>query len=167
MSATRTAASMFSFPDAVDEVSARLVAAGVVALALTAIVSDLRWLTAFLAYGFVARVAAGPRFSPLALLVTRGIRPKLSIEPRLVSGPPKRFAQGLGAVGSVTAAVMALGFGAWGPAQLVLAILAGAALLEAAFGFCIGCTLFAALMRGGLVPRSVCEECGDIWGTLA
>ena len=90
----RPVASFFSFPNPVNELSARLVAGGVVLLAAAAIVSGQSWLVAVIAYGFVARVLAGPRLSPLGQLVTRVITPRLSTPPRWVAGPPKRFAQG-------------------------------------------------------------------------
>jgi hypothetical protein len=45
----------------------------------------------------------------------------------------------------------------------VLAGLIGAASLEALFGFCVGCRLFALGMRAGLVPERTCVECGEIW----
>ena len=51
---------VIGFPSTVNEVSARLVAAGVVLLAMATIVLDVRWLTLALAYGFVARVVTGP-----------------------------------------------------------------------------------------------------------
>ena len=156
---------MFTFPDPVNEVSARLVAAGVVLMAGAALVFDLRWMTAVLAYGFVARVLAGPRFSPLGQLVTRVVTPRLPVAPRPVPGPPKRFAQGIGAVLSVVAAVLALGGGAWGAAQVLLAALVVAATLESAFGLCLGCRMFALLMRVGVIPESMCERCNDLWGT--
>src|SRR4051812_44265693 len=111
---------MFSFPNPVNEVSARLVAAGVVMMAVLTIAFDLRWMTVVLAYGFVARVLAGPRFSPLGQLVTRVITPRVPWAPKLVPGPPKRFAQGMGAVFTVSAAVLTYGFGQLGWAQVVL-----------------------------------------------
>ena len=156
---------LFSFPDPVNEVSARLVAGGVVLLTAAILAFDLRWATALLAYGFVARVLTGPKLSPLGLLVTRVVTPRLSFEPVLVPGPPKRFAQGIGAVFSVTAAILALGFDAWTAAQVVLTLLAIAASLEAFLGFCVGCKVFALLMRAGVIPESVCERCADLWGT--
>ncbi|MGH9184741.1 MAG: DUF4395 domain-containing protein [Acidimicrobiales bacterium] len=155
--------SLFSFPNPVNEVSARLVAAGVVAMSLLAILFDLRWLTVVIAYGFVARVLTGPKLSPLGQLVTRVITPRLPFAPRLVAGPPKRFAQGIGVVFSVTAALLALGFEQWGAAQIVLGLLVGAASLEAFLGFCLGCRIFALLMRTGVIPDEVCERCNNIW----
>ena len=155
---------MFSFPNPVNEVAARLVAGGVVLLSLVIVVFDLRWLTVVLAYGFVARVLAGPKLSPLGLLVTKVLVPRLPFEPKLVPGPPKRFAEGIGAAFSVTATVLALGFDAWGPAQVLLGLLIVAASLEAFACFCVGCAIFGALMRAGVVPQEVCERCNDIWG---
>ena len=153
---------LLGFPDPVDEVSARLVAAGVVTMAVFAVALDWRWLTAVLAYGFVARVLTGPTLSPLGRVVTRVIRPRLAVAPRLVPGPPKRFAQGIGVAFSVTALGLTA-LGAWGAAQVVLGLLATAAALEAFIGLCLGCKAFALLMRAGVVPDDVCERCNDLW----
>ena len=153
---------LFSFPNPVNEVSARLVAAGVVVMVLLTLAFDLRWATIVLAYGFVARVLSGPRFSPLGQLVTRVITPRLAVAPRLVPGPPKRFAQGIGVAFSATALILTAS-GAWTAAEIVLGLLGAAAFLESAFGLCLGCKVFAFLMRAGVVPASICKECADIW----
>jgi hypothetical protein len=81
---------LFAFPDPVNEVSARTVAAGVVILCLTAIATGQAWITLIIAYGFLARVATGPTLSPLGQLATRVITPRLGIAPRYVPGPPRR-----------------------------------------------------------------------------
>lgn len=154
---------VFSFPDPVNEVSARLVATGVVFLAVATIVLDLPWLTVPLAYGFVARVLTGPTLSPLGQVVTRWVTPRLKVAPRYVPGPPKRFAQGVGAAFSVTAAVLALGLGETGAAYVVLGLLAAAAGLEAFVGLCLGCKVFALLMRTGVIPARVCERCNTVY----
>jgi hypothetical protein len=153
---------LFSFPDPVNEVSARLVAGGVVLMALTVLVFDQWWLLVALAYGFVARVLTGPTLSPLGQLVTRVVTPRLRVAPKLVPGPPKRFAQGIGAVFSVSAMVLALGFGRLGAAQVILGLLVVAATLESVFALCLGCTVFALLMRAGYIPEEVCARCNDI-----
>lgn len=155
---------LFSFPDPVNEVSARLVATGVVALATSAIVFDVRWLTVLLAYGFVARVLTGPTLSPLGQLVTRVLTPRLPFQAKYVPGPPKRFAQGIGATFTITASVLTYGFGNWAAAQVVLGLLVAAASLEAFAGVCLGCRAFALLMRAGVIPDDVCERCNDPWG---
>ena len=155
---------LFSFPNPVNEVSARLVAGGVVVMALVAIVFDVKWLTAVLAYGFVARVLTGPTLSPLGQLVTRVVTPRVPAEPKYVAGPPKRFAQGIGAAFSVTALILTLA-GEWTAARVVLALLVVAAALESVFALCLGCKAFALLMRAGVVPQEVCERCNNIWAT--
>lgn len=156
---------LFSFPDPVNEVSARLVAGGVVALALITIAFDQPWLTVPLAYGFVARVLSGPTLSPLGQLVTRVITPRLSLTPRMVPGPPKRFAQGIGAVFTVTAAVLALALDQRVAAYVMLGFIVVAASLESFLGYCLGCKIFGLLMRAGVIPPEVCERCNDLWGS--
>lgn len=152
---------LFSFPDPVNEVSARLVAAGVVVLCV-ATLSGATWLLAALAYGFVARVATGPTLSPLGQLVTRVVTPRLPVAARLVPGPPKRFAQGIGASLSMTAAVLHFGFAATGPALILVGMIAAAATLESAFGLCLGCLLFARLVALGVIPSRACVACADL-----
>jgi hypothetical protein len=156
------AATFFSFPNPVNEVSARLVAAGVVVMSVLTIALNLKWATAVIAYGFVARVLAGPTLSPLGQIVTRVVTPRLPFAARPVAGPPKRFAQGIGAAFSVTALVLTI-LGFWGAAQIVLCFLVAAAFLESAFGLCLGCKVFAVLIRFGVVPEEVCEKCNNIW----
>jgi hypothetical protein len=154
--------SLFSFPNPVNEVSARLVAGGVVIMSVLTIALDLKWATFVIAYGFVARVLTGPTLSPLGQLVTRVITPRLGLAERPVAGPPKRFAQGIGVAFSLTAMVLTV-LGYWGAAQIVLGLLAAAATLESALGLCLGCKVFALLMRVGLVPEEVCERCNNVW----
>lgn len=155
-------ARVFSFPNPVNEVSARLVAGGVVLLSLVTIAFDQPWLTAVIAYGFLARVLTGPTLSPLGQLVTRVITPRLHLAARPVAGPPKRFAQGIGAAFSVSAAVLALGLGLTTPAYVLLGLLIVAATLESVFGLCLGCKAFAVLTRAGVIPGEVCERCKNI-----
>jgi hypothetical protein len=151
--------SLFSFPNPVNETSARLVAGAVAVLAVIAVAFQQGWLLPVLAYGFVARVLAGPTLSPLGLLATRVVTPRLSVSHRYSPGPAKRFAQAIGAAFTVTATLLWYAAGAHTAALVVVAVLAVFALLEAAFGLCVGCRVFYVLMRIGLVPPSVCEDC--------
>jgi hypothetical protein len=155
-------ARLLSFPHPVNEVSARLVAGGVVIMCVVAIALDQPWLIAVIAYGFVARVLTGPTLSPLGQLVTRVVTPLLGVAAKPVPGPPKRFAQGIGAVLSVTAAVLAFGFHLPVAAYAVLGVIAAAATLEAVFAVCLGCAIFGGLMRVGVIPEAICQECNDI-----
>ena len=162
--ATTDTPSLFSFPHPVDEVSARLVAAGVVLQCVAILATGWTVLLVFLVWGFVARVATGPTLSPLGTLVTRVIRPRLARATRDTPGPPKRFAQGIGATLSV-GALAATVLGASSLAKALVAAILVAASLEAFVGFCLGCWVFRVLMRIGLVPEETCEACRNIWET--
>jgi hypothetical protein len=148
------------FPRIVNDKAARTVAAGVALVGVLALATGRHWLLAPLALGFWARVLAGPRYSPLALLATRVVAPRLGA-PRDVAGPPKRFAQGMGAT-ITTLGVVALTLGWTTVTSGLLALLVFAATLESVFAVCIGCRAFALLMRAGVIPETVCLECSDI-----
>ncbi len=151
----------FPFPNPVNETSARLVAAGVVTISAIFLLTNSTLVLVALTYGFAARVAAGPTFSPLATIATRVITPRINLNHKFVPGPPKRFAQTIGLTFAATAlALTMLGFST--AAQLVIAALIVAAVLEAAFAICLGCIAFSFLMKLGVIPQSVCESCNDI-----
>src|SRR5919197_3011084 len=151
---------MFSFPNPVNEKAARVVAGVVMVVALITLATSAYGLLIPLAYGFWARVLTGPTLSPLGQLATRVAAPRLG-DPKYVPGPPKRFAQGIGAAITTTAAILALA-GATTGADVLLAMLVAAAGLESIFALCLGCQIFALLMRAGLIPESVCLECAVI-----
>lgn len=157
---------VFGFPNPVNETSARIVATGAVLMSVSFVLSGNGWVLVPLTYGFVARVLTGPTLSPLGRLATQVITPRLRGEHKLVAGPPKRFAQGIGATFTVTASVLFL-LDYVTASRVVVGMLAGAAALEAFVGFCLGCAIFARLMKWGVVPESVCEECNNIAGRLA
>ena len=151
---------LFGFPNPVNETSARLVAVGVVLQGLAFLVLRQWWVLLPLAYGFLARVLSGPRFSPLGLFVTRLVTPRIMIEHRFVSGPPKRFAQGVGLVFSA-GALIAWAVGAHSASFALISGLVLAATLESVFALCLGCMVFNRLMRLGVIPADVCKDCGD------
>lgn len=157
----RSTRRLLGFPNPVNETAARVVAAGVAALALVTLATEWLWLLPVLAIGFAARTLSGPRFSALGRLATLVIAPRLG-PPRFVPGPPKRFAQGLGLVVTTIATVAAYGFGAERLALGLAAILLAFASLEALLGVCAGCWLFGVLTRVGLIPDEVCAQCADI-----
>lgn len=157
---------VIGFPNPVNEKAARTVAAGVLVISVAALALSLAvgtawlWLVAILAAGFLARVLTGPTLSPLGQLATRVVAPRLGAA-KLVPGPPKRFAQGIGL--TVTAAATAL-LAAGHPlgTQVLLGVLIVAAGLESIAGYCLGCRVFAVLMRVGVIPESTCVECANI-----
>ncbi len=156
---------LFSFPNPVNETSARIVAGGAVAMSVAFVLTGNGWVLAALTYGFIARVLSGPTLSPLGRLATQALTPRIRAQHRFVPGPPKRFAQGIGAAMSSAASVLYVQ-DAVTAARVVIAGLAIAAFLEAAFALCLGCKIFSVLMRIGVIPASVCEECNDISSRL-
>lgn len=156
---------VFAFPETVNDYAARCTAALVVALAVLTIVVPpplQTWLAGALVVGFVLRVAGGPRYSPFGRLSVHVLAPRVSAEPKLVAGAPKRFAQSIGLVMSSVALGLYLG-GLATAGSIVLSVLVLAALAEAALGFCLGCWIYGRLQRVGIVPEDACVDCADIW----
>jgi hypothetical protein len=156
----------FEFPNPVNETSARLVASGVIAQGAAFLVIRQWWVLVPMVYGFLARVLSGPRFSPLGQLVTRVVTPRLDVQHRFVPGPPKRFAQGMGLAFS-GGALAAWAAGSHALTYVLMGGLLAAATLEAVFAYCLGCVVFNRLMRWGVIPDTVCEECNDLSRRLA
>ena len=154
-------AGLLSFPNPVNEKAARVVAAGVLAVSIVTLATGAYWLAAVLAYGFVARVLAGPTLSPLGQAATRLVAPRLGA-PKPVPGPPKRFAQAIGAAMTLAIALVALVGHDHTVADVLLVGMSAAAGQESILAFCVGCQLFALLMRAGLIPESVCLECANV-----
>src|SRR5947199_4902465 len=150
-----------AFPNPVNEKAARVVAGVVLAISVVILATGAHWLLVPLAYGFWARVLTGPTLSPLGWTAQNLIAPRLGAR-QPVPGPPKRFAQGIGAAVSTTALVLALPLGLHTAATAVLGVLVIAAGLESIFAYCLGCQVFSGLMRAGLIPDSVCAECADV-----
>jgi hypothetical protein len=154
----------FEFPNPVNEYAARSTAGIVVVLSLVALalglLSGWGWPLWVVALGFWLRVAGGPRYSPAGRLAVHVIVPLLG-KRRLVPGPPKRFAQTIGAVLSTAAAALwtvGLAPAAWA----LLGLLIVEASMEAFAGFCLGCWLFGRLQALGLIPEGVCEACSNL-----
>lgn len=154
---------VFSFPHPVNEVAARLVAGMVMVLTLTIILTNMYWLIFLLAYGFLARVLTGPKLSPMGLLATRVLVPMLGNRKKMVAGPPKRFAQSIGLLFSVTALLMIYGFALPDVAEGVMIVLVIFAAMESLLGFCAGCFVFGYLIKLGMIPEETCKRCADIF----
>ena len=152
---------LFAFPNPVNDAAARTVALGVFSMCVLALATGWAWILIPLTYGFLARVATGPTLSPLGQFATRVSGPRIVAWQKFVPGPPKRFAQGIGAVLTVAATVTWLSVG-WSDARWILILPIIGATLEGFFGYCIGCTIFGWLIRAGVVPESICAECGDL-----
>ncbi len=152
---------LLSFPNPVNEKAARVVAGVVLATVLVILATGAYWLLIALTYGFWARVLTGPTLSPLGWAAQNVIAPRLGPK-KPVPGSPKRFAQGMGAVMATAALVLGLILGQDTAADVILGLFVIAAGLESIFAVCLGCHMFLLLMRAGLIPEAVCEECADI-----
>jgi hypothetical protein len=104
------------------------------------------WLLAAQALVFAAGSAFGLRYAPYGWLYRRLVRPRLGPPTALEAVAPPRFAQ---TVGLAFAAVGVAGYAAgltWLGAVATAAALA-AALLNAVFGFCLGCEVYLLIQR--------------------
>src|SRR5947199_6245826 len=110
---------LLAFPNPVNEKAARVVAGVVLVTVILVLATSWYWLLIALAYGFWARVLTGPTLSPLGWTAQNVIAPRLGPK-KPVPGPPKRFAQTIGAVMSTAALVLALIVGDHGAADGVL-----------------------------------------------
>jgi hypothetical protein len=155
----RLRSNVFTFPNPVNETTARTVAGFVALLCVVILSAQWTWLTIALAYGFLARVASGPRFSPFGQVASRIVVPHLPA--KTVPGPPKRFAQAIGSALSVGAVIAYLA-GGQAVALVLVALVLVAATLESALGICLGCTIFGFLMRRGVIPESTCQACSNV-----
>ncbi len=144
-----------------NETSARIVAFGALLMSATFAATAAAWILIPLMYGFAARVLTGPALSPLGLLSTKIITPRLQIQHRFVAGPPKRFAQFVGLLFSASASVLWL-LDFTTASRVVAAMLAAAAFLEAVFAVCLGCIMFGWMIRWGVIPDRVCEQCSNL-----
>lgn len=148
--------SFFTFPERVNEYAARTVATVVATSTAVAFGFRWGWIFPILALGFVLRVGWGPKFSPLARFAMFFADRVLGSKP--VAGPPKRFAQGIGAICMIAASALWFAHfetAAWAVAGMVVVF----ATLEATIAFCMGCWIYARLQRAGIFPPDACVDC--------
>jgi hypothetical protein len=110
------------------------------------------WLLALQAAIFAVGVVAGPSRSPYGLAFRALIRPRLAPPAELESEAPPRFAQGVGLAFALLGLVGYLsGLIVLGAIATALAF--AAALLNAVFGFCLGCETYLLLRRSPLTRK--------------
>src|ERR1700733_6399446 len=129
---------LFSFPNPVNEKAARVVAGTVLATVIVILATGAYWLLIPLAYGFWARVLTGPTPSPLGWTAQNVIAPRLG-EKKPVAGPPKRFAQGMGAAMATVALLCWLVIGSHAATDVVLGLFVVAAGPGAVFAGFLRC----------------------------
>lgn len=110
------------------------------------------WLFAALVALFAWGAFAGIQRHPYGLLFRTLVRPRLAPPRETESAVPPTFAQGVGFVITATGLVLhVLGV----PYALVIAAGAAfiAAFLNAVFAYCLGCQIYLALTRAGILGR--------------
>ena len=118
-------------------------------LAVVLLTAPSVWATGLLvvqAVLFATGAFAGVQRTPYAWLFRRFVRPRLDPPGELEDAAPPRFAQ---TVGLAFALVALAGFLAGAPLVGLLAtgFALGAAFLNAAFGFCLGCEVYLLVRR--------------------
>jgi hypothetical protein len=135
----------------------RVVAAQVVVLSALAVLTGFEPIVWLLTVDFAIRAFLGPKFSPLAT-IGRQIVPK-RLQGEVVSSTPKRFAARLGFMMFATASIFWTGFGMQLVGQILVATVMVLATLEAVAGFCLGCVMYAQLVKAGLLNGNDCPTC--------
>jgi hypothetical protein len=118
------------------------------ALALLAFVLQAWLVLPFLALALAAGAFLGPQANPMAILWRKGIVPLLKLGPpaRLKDAAPVRFAQAVGFVflaGATVVFVVGAPILGWVLALIVAAL----ALLAAVTDVCVGCEIYALLLK--------------------
>lgn len=103
-------------------------------------------LVAVQALFFLSGVTLGVQRTPTAHVFKTFIRPRLSPPAGLEDPRPPRFAQGIGLAFTVVA-LLGFATGALLVAQVAIGFAVVAALLNAVFGFCLGCELYLLGLR--------------------
>ncbi|WP_433180093.1 DUF4395 domain-containing protein [Actinoallomurus sp. CA-150999] len=121
------------------------------AIVLIVVLVSSSWLLlAAQAVVFLVGVVFGLRNAPYGLIYQALVRPRLGVPRELEPEAPPRFAQG---VGAAFALIGVFGYVAKVPAlgMTATAFALVAAVLNAAFGFCLGCEAYLLIRR--LAPR--------------
>ncbi len=123
----------------VNETAIRFIGGFVALLTVAAIATKIFWIPLYLAIDFFFRAFTDIK-PPLGLLA-KFITEKLQLNPKWIFAPPKKFAALVGFIFSVAITILLL-------LQLDVAALAVAsvllicAILESAFGICVGCYFY-------------------------
>jgi hypothetical protein len=130
----------------VDPRGPRFGAAVTTVVLAAVLVTGSGWLLAAQAVVFAVGAFAGLRLAPYGVLFRALVRPRLAPPAELEAEAPPRFAQGVGFAFAVVGAVGYLsGVPALGVVATAFAL--GAAFLNAAFDFCLGCEVHLRLVR--------------------
>ncbi len=100
---------------------------------------------------FFIKVIVGTRFSPISLIASQIVKKQT---PEYVGAVQKRFAWSIGLVLAGAMTVLMFGFGIQGwPNLLICGICLTFMFFETAFGICVGCKIYASLIRAGMIKE--------------
>jgi hypothetical protein len=132
-------------PEVVDDHATRIGAALVILIVIAGLWQGRFWIPLLLAVDFGLRSRGWGSFSPIAQL-SQALRSISGLQPLLINAGPKRFAALIGVIFSLSIAI-ALGLRHPRVALALAAVLILAASLEAFFGYCVGCKVYALLLN--------------------
>ena len=112
----------------------------------TALVTQNKWVLVAQGLVFLIGATRGPQFTPYGLIFKNVIKPRLNkVAPTEDVRPPK-FAQAVGFIFALVGSI-----GAFAGADIVFTVATGfalgAAFLNAAFNYCLGCEMYLLLVR--------------------
>jgi hypothetical protein len=112
----------------------------------TALATNNLWVTVAQAIVFAIGAFKGPQFTPYAFIYKSIVKPRLKGEAPAEDVRPPQFAQSVGlifalvAIGGVLSGINVI-------FTVAVAFALGAAFLNAAFNFCLGCEIYLLLLR--------------------
>ena len=111
-----------------------------------ALVTQSTWLLAAQGLVFLIGAVRGPQFTPYAFIFKTLVKPSLKKEAPTEDVRPPQFAQSVGLLFALVAIAGAL-FGIEALVVGAVSMALGAAFLNAAFNFCLGCEIYLLLLR--------------------
>jgi hypothetical protein len=111
-----------------------------------ALVTNNEWVLLVQALVFAIGAIRGPQFTPYGLIFKKFIKPRLSKEAPTEDVRPPKFAQSVGLIFALVGLV-----GAFSGADVLFTVAVGfalgAAFLNAAFNYCLGCEMYLLGLR--------------------
>jgi hypothetical protein len=116
------------------------------AVLATALATNNLWVIVAQAIVFAIGAFKGPQFTPYAFIYKSIVKPRLKGEAPAEDVRPPQFAQSVGLIFALVAIGGALS-GVDAIFTVAVAFALGAAFLNAAFNFCLGCEIYLLLLR--------------------
>jgi hypothetical protein len=130
----------------IDARGPRFAAAITTLVLATALATNNLWVVVLQAIVFAIGAFKGPQFTPYAFIYKTFIKPLLKGEVPTEDVRPPQFAQSVGLLFALTA-IFAVAIGANAIFTVAIAFALGAAFLNAAFNFCLGCEAYLLILR--------------------